>query len=135
MNWKRFALAAGGVFLTMMTTGFVVHGLLLGGDYLALGSMMRPEADAVAHFPFNVLAHVVIALGMVWIYSKGVEPAPWLGQGLRFGLAFWMIGSLGVYLIYFAVQPMPAALVTKQIVYGLGECLVMGVVVAALYRK
>ena len=136
MNGQKFALAAAGVFVTMMATGFVVHGLLLGSDYQALGStMMRGEADSMAHLPFNALAHLCMALGIVWIYAQGVESKPWLGQGLRFGAAFWLIGSLGVYLIYFSVQPMPAALAAKQIGYGLPESLLMGVVVSALYRK
>jgi len=135
MNGKRYALAALAVFVCMMTTGFVVHGTLLGPDYKALGPLMRGQDDQAAHFLSMVLAHVAMALGIAWIYAKGVEAKPWLAQGLRFGLAFWLVGSVGVYLIYFAVQPLPSGLVTKQIVYGLAESLLMGMVVAAVYRK
>jgi hypothetical protein len=135
MNWTRYAIAVVVVFLVTMTMGFVIHGLILGADYQSLGSLMRSEQDAMAHFLFNILSHLAIALGVVWIYAKGVEPKPWLGQGLRFGLAFWLIGSVGVYLIYFAVMPLPAALVTKQIAAGLPENLILGMVLAALYRK
>lgn len=135
MNWRKYGLAVLAVFLTMMTTGFVVHAVLLADDYKALGSLMRSEEDQIRHFPYNVLAHIAMALGVVWIYAKGVEPKPWAGQGVRFGLAFWLVGWVGVYLIYFAVQPLAPALVAKQIVYGLGEALLMGMVAAAVYRK
>jgi len=63
-----------------------------------------------------------------------VEAKPWLGQGLRFGLALWLIGSLGVYLVYFSVQQMPADLVARQVAFGLIESLLLGAVVAATYR-
>ncbi len=134
MNWKRFGLAALCVLLSMMTTGFLVHGVLLVGDYKALGSMMRNDEDAVAHFPLNLIAHIAMALAIIWINAKGVEQKPWLDQGLRFGFAFWLVGSISVYLIYCAVQPLPGILVTKQISYGLLESLLMGAVVAVIYR-
>ena len=135
MNWKRYAVAVVVVFLVTMVMGIVIHGVILGGDYKALGPLMRSDEDAMAYLPFNIISHLAIALGVVWIYAKGVEPRPWLGQGLRFGLAFWLIGSVGIYMIYFAVQPLPAGLVTKQIALGLPENLLLGTVLAALYRK
>jgi len=135
MNWKKYGVAVVCVFLTMMATGFVVHGLLLAEDYKTLGTMMRSEEDTMAHFHLYLLAHMAMALGIAWIYAQGVEDKPWAGQGVRFGLAFWLVGSVGVYLIYYAVQPLPTMLVTKQIGFGLVECVVMGLVAAAVYRK
>jgi hypothetical protein len=38
------------------------------------------------------------------------------------------------YLIYYAVQPLPGALVVKQIVFDAIGLLVFGIVVAWLYR-
>ena len=70
-----------------MIGGVVVHGMLLKGDYLALPNLFRPEAEAGALFPLMILAHVLMAGAFVWIYARGVEPKPWLAQGVRFGLA------------------------------------------------
>ena len=123
------------VFLTIMATRFVVHGMLLAEEYKALGTMMRSEENAMAHLQFFLLGRVAMPLGITWIYAQGVEDKPWAGQGVRFGLAFWLVGSVGGYLIYYAVQPLPAALVTKQIGFGLVECVIMGLVAAAVYRK
>jgi len=135
MNWKRYGMAVVAVFVVMLVFGYVVHGMLLAEDYRALTSIMRSEEDAMAHFPYMLLAQLLMALAVVWIYAKGVEPKPWLGQGVRFGLALWVLSGVAVYLIYFAVEPLPSSLVVKQIVYGLLEGVPVGIVAAAVYRK
>jgi hypothetical protein len=77
-----------------------------------------------------LLAHVLIAIGLTWIYVRGREPKPWFAQGLRFGLAIAVLMTIPTYLIYLAVQPMPEALVVKQIAFDTIAMLAMGVVTA-----
>ena len=63
------------------------------------------------------------------------EPAPVsdaLGQGLRFGAAVAAIATLPGYLIYYAVQPLPASLVGKQLLYGTIATLLLGLLLAWL---
>lgn len=135
MNWTRFFAACGAVFVVGMLMGFLIHGLLLEPDYRSLGPMMRSPQDAEAHFLFMVLAFVAFTLAFVWLYTKGVEDKPWLLQGVRFGLATWLFGAVSVFLTYYAVQPLPGTLVAKQIGFELVDCLLLGVVAAAVYRK
>lgn len=62
------------------------------------------------------IAHAFIASGFIWIYLKGREAGkPPLGQGLRFGLAVAVLMTIRMYLIYYAVQPWPDAVVVKRI--------------------
>jgi drug/metabolite transporter (DMT)-like permease len=97
-------------------------------------SLFRPPADAERHFPYLLLAHVFLAVGWTWIYRMGRENKPWLGQGIRFGLAVAVLSTIPTYLIYFAVQPMPSDMVALQIVYDTIACVIMGIVVAAVNR-
>jgi hypothetical protein len=71
----------------------------------------------------------------VWIYERGIAPdKPWLGQGARFGIAAALLTVVPTYLIYYAVQPLPGALVVKQVVLdGIGM-LVLGIIAGWLYR-
>jgi len=118
-----------------MALDFVVHGLLLGRDYAALTPrVFRAEADAQAYFPFMLLAHAFMAIGITWLYRGGRSPRPWPGQGVRFGLALAFYAVVPTYLIYFAVEPLPAALVAKQIVFGTLAAVVLGLVAAAVNR-
>jgi hypothetical protein len=132
---KRFVVAWVVLFVVWMLEGMVVHGMLLGGDYKALPQLFRPETDAQGYFGWMILAHVLVAGAFVWIYERGITPdKPWLGQGMRFGIAVALMTVVPTYLIYYAVQPLPAALVVKQIVFDAIGLLVFGVIVAWLYR-
>jgi hypothetical protein len=132
---KRFFIAWALVFVVWMAGSFVVHGVLLHGDYAPLPNLFRSEADSQQYFPLMILAHVIMAGAFVWIFARGAEARPWLGQGLRFGLAAALLTVLPTYMIYFVVQPMPAALVVKQIVFDGVLLLILGDVVAFLYRS
>ena len=80
-----------------------------------------------------LLADALMGFGLTWIYVKGREAGkPPLAQGVRFGMAIAVLMTVPMYLIYYAVQPWPGAVVVKQIVYdGIGV-LVKGVVVALI---
>jgi len=131
----RFALSVVVMFIASMLLGFLVHGVLLGPEYAKLTTtLFRPEAEAQKYFHWMLIAHVFIAIGFTWIYRMGREDKPWLGQGLRFGLAVAVLTTIPTYLIYLAVQPMPEALVVKQILFDTVAMLVMGVVVAVVNK-
>jgi hypothetical protein len=132
---KRFIMAWIIVFVAWMAGSFLVHGVLLGADYASLPNLFRPEAEAGRLFPLMLLAHVMLAGALVWIYARGVEDTPWVGQGVRFGLAVALLTIVPTYLIYYVVQPMPGAMVVKQIVYDGILLVLLGLLVAYLYRS
>ena len=86
------------------------------------------------YFHLMIIAHVLLAGAFTWIYARGVENKPWLGQGLRFGLAVALLTAVPYYLIYFTVQPMPSSLTVKQIVFDTIVTLILGAAVAFMYR-
>jgi hypothetical protein len=132
---KRFFIASAVIFAAWMVGDFIVHGVLLGADYAKLPNLFRPEAESQQYFPFMVLAHVFLAIAFVWIYSFGAQAKPWLNQGVRFGLAASLLTAVPTYLIYYVVQPMPISLVVRQIVFASVLLLILGAVVAYLYRS
>jgi hypothetical protein len=134
---KRFALAWLVIFIAWFIGSFVVHGVLLHGDYDALTkvNLFRKPEEAQAFFPLMILAHIFLSGAFVWIYARGVEAKPWLGQGLRFALAVIFLTTLPLYLIYYVVQPMPGATVAKQILFDGILVLILGALVAFIYRR
>src|SRR5712692_5994560 len=131
---KQFWISVAATFILMLGFGFLVHGFLLAGDYGSLPGMFRSEADQQRHFPFMLCAHAIAALAFVWIYVRGKEAKPFLGQGVRYGLA--MAGAMVVpkFLIYFAVEPIPHMIALMQIVFDTVAIVVMGIVVARLHK-
>jgi hypothetical protein len=132
---KRFWLSVLALFVLSLGLGFVVHVWLLGPEYAKLAGLFRPPAEQQAYSVWMLLAHALIAVGFTWVYRKGLEAGkPFLGQGLRFGLAIAVLMVIPTYLIYYAVQPLPGALVRWQIVCDVIGVLIMGVVAAWINR-
>jgi hypothetical protein len=131
---KKFIVAWVVLFVAWFIGSFIVHGVLLHPDYAQLSNLFRAEGDAQKYFPLMILAHVILAGAFVWIYARGVEAKPWLAQGLRFGVAVALLTIVPTYMIYFVVQPMPGAVVIKQILFDGLLMLILGAIVAWLYR-
>ena len=132
---KKFFISWLILFVAWMVGSFAVHGALLSADYKALHGLFRSESDAQVFFPLMVIAHVFLSGALVWIYSRGVEAKPWLAQGVRFGLAVAFLTVIPTYMIYYVVQPMPGATVVKQLIFDGVLTVLLGVVVAFLYRS
>jgi len=130
----KFVVSVVAMFVLSMAFGFVIHGVILHGDYDKLPNLMRSEAAAQQLFGFMLLAHFLIAAGFSWIYIKGKEARPWLGQGFRYGVAVAVLATIPMYLIYYVVMPYPSDVVAQQIAYGTMAVVVMGIVLAWINR-
>ena len=131
---KKFVVAWIALFVAWFIGSFVVHGVLLRSDYMQLTNLFRPEGDQQKYFPLMIFAHVVLSGAFVWIYARGVEAKPWMAQGVRFGVVVALLTIVPSYLIYFVVQPMPGSVVIKQIVFDGVLLVILGTIVAWLYR-
>ena len=132
---KKFLISWLVLLVCWMAGSFLVHGVLLHADYSALRNLFRSPEDSQTFFPLMVIAHVFLSGALVWIYSRGVEAKPWLAQGVRFGLAVAFLTAIPTYMIYYVVQPMPGATVVKQLIFDGVLVVLLGVVVAFLYRS
>jgi len=80
--------------------------------------------------------YISFAIGSVLVYARGVEyDKPLIGQGVRFGILMWLILSVPSFFIAYAVQPVPAVLMSKQVLAELGAKIVVGIVPALVYGK
>ena len=132
---RQFVISVVVLFIVAMGLSFVVHGVILAEDYAkVVPNAYRTAKDAEAHFPYMIVAHVLIAIGVTWVYRQGRDASPWLGQGVRFGLALVVMVTIPNYLIYFAVEQLPGELVAKQVALVAIAMVVIGIVAAALNR-
>jgi len=131
---KKFLLAWGLVFVVWFLGNYVIHELLLKPDYSLMGALFRSPEDQQAHFPVMILAHLMFCAALVWVYARGAESRPWPRQGLRFGIALALLAIVPSYLIYFAVQPVPQAVVVKQVIFSGILAVIAGMLAAWMYR-
>ncbi len=130
---KTFVVSVIVMFVVSSIAGFVVHGMLLGADYARL-TFFRSDTDFMQHYAAMASANLIWAIAFTWIYRQGRDGRPFVGQGVRFGIAVALLAVIPTYLIYYTVQPMPSDLVAKQIVFDTIGMVIMGVIVAALNR-
>ncbi|MGI9222187.1 MAG: hypothetical protein ACR2QS_14245 [Woeseiaceae bacterium] len=131
---KKFIISWLLVFVAWMFGSFLVHGGLLGEDYAALTNLFRAEEAQMETFPVMLIAHIIMAGAFVWIYLRGRENGPWMAQGVRYGIAIALLAPIPTYMIYYAVQPLPADMVVKQIIGDGLLVVVLGVLTAFLNK-
>lgn len=132
MNLKKAIPTIVVIFIVANVTGFLIHAILLKADYMPIAEHYRQVGQE--KMPFIILAYLAFAIGSVWVYAKGVENKSWLGQGIRFGIAMWLILAVPSFLIAYAVQPVPTMLMVKQVLFEGVDKILLGILTAALYR-
>jgi hypothetical protein len=132
---QKFWISGIAISVLALFLDFIVHGLLLSGDYLAQAQLYRSEADQSAFMVWMILAHLFYGFGLTWIYQRGISAAAPIGQGLRFGLAVGLTFSVYGYLTYYAVQPLPGIMVSKQIGFEIILNCILGVALALLNKR
>ena len=135
---KRFWICGAVMSVAAMVLDFFIHGLLLQADYAALvpSGFVRGPDNAAQFMPWMLLAHVGIGFGLTALY-RAFHPSPTsdVRQGLRFGALMALAATIPGYLIYYAVQPWPAMLVLKQVLFSTTAMLLLGLLLAWLQPR
>jgi hypothetical protein len=130
---RKCIISAVVMFVMAWGLSFVVHGLLLGGDYAATQGM-RPPAEAQTRIHWLILAQAIFGIAFAWVYVQGKEDKPWLTQGVRYGIAIAALTVIPTYLIYHVVTPIELTVAIKQIVFDTIRVVLMGIVLAWINR-
>ena len=135
MNTKRWLLASVAVFVTMFVLEFIIHGVLLQGEYQRTASLWRPMADMQRLMWIMWLGYLVFAAFFAFIYTKGYEKGkPGLGQGFRFGVFVGAMLSVLHGFGWYVILPIPLALSFYWFVAVLVESIAMGIAAGLVYR-
>ena len=135
MTTTKFLIRTLVIAVAMFALGFAGHQLWLGRDYVSIEPIMRTKQDMQAHMPFALISCFCFSGAMVWMYSQGRNSKPWLGQGIRFGVAVWAIASIPLYLTNYVIEPWPGAFVAKILVWELVAMSVLGSLTARLAKS
>lgn len=124
------------IFILAYGFGFLIHGMLLQPDYIAMPpDMWRPQAVALQKMPFMLLGYAFYAAALVWIYKQGVKAGAWLPQGIRFGIAVWALTSVPFTLILYTVEMYRWYTAAKIMGMEFVPALILGVITAAFHQR
>jgi hypothetical protein len=131
---RKWLISTVVLFVVSMALGFLIHGFMLHDAYSKLPNLIRSEAAAQQLFGLMLLANLIFSGAFAWIYIRGKENRPWMGQGFRYGLAVAALVPVPTYLINYVVMPWPSDVIAQQMVFDAIAVVILGLVVAWLNR-
>lgn len=131
VNIKRFAISVLAVFLASQAIEFVVHGVILDPIYRATADVWRPDMES--YMWIMPVVGVIWSFLLAYIFVKGCE-GKGIMEGIRFGLVIGLFVSIPMAYGTYAMIPIPYSLALQWFLYTLVECVVLGVILALIYR-
>lgn len=135
MNVKKLVVAFVAAYVVLMATNWLIHDVWLMRDYAAIPDSWRPIADMQHKIWVMWVGQLFFAATFAFIFARGVENKPCVGQGIRYGIVMAFITviptSLGEYTIY----RIPHMLAVKWMIAGTIQLIILGLVVAGIYKK
>ena len=135
MNWKRLLLAALVAYIFLQVSDFVLHGALMSGAYepLAQIGVFRTETEMMPYLWVMFLTGIVFSFFFTFIFVKGYEGRG-IAEGIRYGLYITVFWSFVNAFNSFTIYPIPYSMVWSWIFIGLFQLVVMGILVALIYK-
>jgi hypothetical protein len=131
MPMKRIILAIAACFVLLSAGRYLIHNVWLADVYLETGAVWRDQESMLSHLWVLYVANLILAGAAVLIYIRGIEPKPWLGQGIRFGILLALVTAVPQSLVEWVVLPVPYQLALRWII-GEGVLAVLAGVLAAV---
>lgn len=134
MTKGRMAGAIAAAFVVSQVLAVAVHGFLLDAEYAPFrGTLLR--ADASWQMLLLPVSHLLYISALVWVFGRAEFRGSATSQGVKLGLLGWIVGQAPLWLLWYAEQPWPGSLVTKQLVLELASSMILGMTIAAVARR
>ena len=128
MNPTRILISLIAAFVAFSATDYLIHEVWLHSTYaLDVGKLWRDDAGMKSHMSGIFIGQFMVAIAFTMLWARislsgaGIQCA--IALGFFLGLAY----SGGV-VIQGAVQPLPDGLVTKWIISGIAQSVLVGIV-------
>ena len=120
-------------FLVANVFATLIHGFVLSADYERFeGTLLRASGTGTPPWQmlFLPVVHLIVIASLVWLYGRLRFEGSTVARGLKLGVLGWTLGQVPVWLLWYAEQPWPGALVLKQLALELAAALVVGLTIA-----
>jgi len=133
MNVKRFVIASIAVFVVLLILDFIFHAGLMTPVYEEIKEVTRPEAEMMRLMPIGYIFTLLWAFLFCYIFIRGRQ-GKGLIEGVRYGVIMTFFYSLVVAIGWWTMFPIPFKLVIYWFLIGLVEMVILGIVVALIYK-
>lgn len=135
MSTKKLILAMVICFLVLVGTDWLINGVLLMKDYQANPASWRPMDQLMHKIWVMWIGQAFFAALFCYIYSRGAEAKPWIGQGIRYGILITLFTVIPYSLGEYTVYNVPHMLAVKWMITGFVQMLILGLIAAGICQK
>ena len=132
---KKLIIAAVVAFVWFMVSDYLIHGVWLMPEYRRIPDSWRPMADMQHKMWIMWLGTLLFAVMFAYIYKRGAEKKPWVGQGVRYGILMVLFASIPTVLGEYVVFRVPHMLAVKWMCAYAVQLIVAGLLVAAIQKE
>lgn len=132
-NWNKLLIAFVAVFVVGQALNFLVHQVWLGATYASLAQVWRPEAELQSKMWIMFVTGAVWSFFFSYIFTRGYE-GKGLAEGARYGAIIGLFFAIPQAYDSYVIYPIPYSLALKWFASGLAVSVVLGLVVAAVYK-
>jgi hypothetical protein len=118
----------------LMLTGYLINDIWLMHDYMLSPDSWRTMPDMQHKFWIMWAGELLFTVMFVWVYSRGIEKKSWLGQGIRYGIVMSLLVMIPECFYEYAIYRVHHMLAIKWMVSGTAQLIVMGLIVAFVYK-
>ncbi|HEY7751559.1 MAG TPA: hypothetical protein VH917_04650 [Ignavibacteriaceae bacterium] len=135
MNKKKFWIAFVVIFVVLEITSFIIHGAILSSTYQSEGikEIFRGMEEMESKMWIMWLTDLIWAFFFTFIFVKGYENKG-IMEGVKFGIYMGIFVSLVFSYQSYVVYPLPYSLVFQWFIYGLLQCVILGILAAIIYK-
>jgi hypothetical protein len=131
---QRFWIAVVVCYVVNQIFGFLIHGVWLQPVYASLADSFRAKAEMDQMFWMMFLTSAALIYAFCYIFTKGYENKG-IGEGVRYGLWIGLLVAIPQAYDSHVVYRVPFDLATKWAVTGVIDFVILGAVLAAIYRR
>lgn len=135
MNQKKFWIAFIVIFIVYEVTNFLVHAVILGPAYQSeeAQALFRPMEVLESTQWLRLFTELVWSFFFTFIFVKGYENKG-IMEGVKFGIYIGLFYSfVWAYQSYW-MYPLPYSLAFQWFIFGLIQCVILGVLAAVIYK-
>ena len=132
---KRFWVPVFSVWIVMMFTDFLFHGIFLAPLYQQTAQFWRASDEIQRMMPWMWVSQFMFSLAFVWIYLQGLSKANLWTQAFRYAFAILLVAKFPEQLGAWAMAPYPAELVLWWLVIAIVQALAASFCLTWTYQK
>jgi hypothetical protein len=135
MNQKKFWIAFIVIFIAYEITNFLVHGLILGSTYMSeeVAPLFRSQEVLASTQWVRLFTELVWSFFFTFIFVKGYENKG-IMEGIKYGVYMGLFYSFVFAYQTYWMFPMPYSLTLQWFIFGLIQCVILGILAATIYK-